>query len=204
MSPTRLLILGAVRIFQPVHGYDVRRELLSWHVEESANIAPGSIYSALKTLHREGLIAGTARSGEDHRPARTEYVLTGEGEKAFAALLRSAWWRVEEPAEPLIPALCLLPHMPRAELIEALRSRIGQLEGRIAEMGFLRGTIRDGATGADGGIPDHVREVLDFQRARLGAELGWARQFLGRLRAGEYRFADEPGVEVHGVRKPLA
>ena len=28
MSSTRLLVLGAVRIFQPVHGYDVRRELL--------------------------------------------------------------------------------------------------------------------------------------------------------------------------------
>jgi hypothetical protein len=26
-STTRLLVLGVVRIFQPVHGYEVRREL---------------------------------------------------------------------------------------------------------------------------------------------------------------------------------
>ena len=56
VSATRLLVLGVVRIMQPVHGYDVRRELLSWGVEESANIKPGSIYSALKVLHKDGLI----------------------------------------------------------------------------------------------------------------------------------------------------
>ncbi|OLB73567.1 MAG: hypothetical protein AUI14_25850 [Actinobacteria bacterium 13_2_20CM_2_71_6] len=35
-----MLILGVVRLFQPVHGYDVRRELLSWHADEWANVAP--------------------------------------------------------------------------------------------------------------------------------------------------------------------
>ena len=53
MSSTRLLVLGVVRIFQPVHGYDVRRELLSWRVDQWANVAPGSIYNALKTLTKE-------------------------------------------------------------------------------------------------------------------------------------------------------
>ena len=33
MSATRLLVLGAIRIMQPVHGYEVRRELVSWRVE---------------------------------------------------------------------------------------------------------------------------------------------------------------------------
>ena len=49
MSVTRLLVLGAVRIFQPAHGYLVRRELLSWRVEEWANVQPGSIYHALRS-----------------------------------------------------------------------------------------------------------------------------------------------------------
>ena len=52
MSSTRLLILGAVRIFQPVHGYFVRRELLTWRVEQWAKINPGSIYNALRTLEQ--------------------------------------------------------------------------------------------------------------------------------------------------------
>ncbi len=41
MSVTRLLVLGAVRIFQPTHGYFVRRELASWQVEEWAHLNPG-------------------------------------------------------------------------------------------------------------------------------------------------------------------
>ena len=56
MSANRLLILGAVRIFQPVHGYFVRRELMSWHADAWANLNPGSIYNALRTLTREGFL----------------------------------------------------------------------------------------------------------------------------------------------------
>jgi hypothetical protein len=50
MSSTRLLVLGAVRILEPVHGCFVRRELLTWRVEQWATINAGSIYNALGTL----------------------------------------------------------------------------------------------------------------------------------------------------------
>jgi len=32
-STTRMMILGLVIWMQPVHGYDVRRELLSWNAD---------------------------------------------------------------------------------------------------------------------------------------------------------------------------
>ena len=57
MSVTRLLVLGAVQIFQPAHGYLVRRELVSWEAERWAHLNPGSIYHALKILTRQGLLA---------------------------------------------------------------------------------------------------------------------------------------------------
>ena len=60
MSATRLLILGAVRIFQPVHGYFIRRE------------RPG-IYNALRTLTRQGMLREVATESSDGRPARTTY-----------------------------------------------------------------------------------------------------------------------------------
>ena len=56
MSATRLLLLGTVRIFQPVHGYFVRRELLSWHAEAWAHLNPGSVYNGLRSLEREGFV----------------------------------------------------------------------------------------------------------------------------------------------------
>ena len=63
MSATRLLLLGTVRIFQPVHGYFVRRELLSWYADAWAHVNPGSVYNGLRSLVREGFIAevGTRR-----------------------------------------------------------------------------------------------------------------------------------------------
>ena len=51
------------------------------------------------------------------------------------------------------------------------------------------GMIRDGANGADGEIPEHVREILDFLSGRTRAEIDWARSFLKRLRDGEYAAA---------------
>src|SRR5690625_7702975 len=54
VAPTRLLVMGAVRTFEPVNGYQIRRELISWNVQEWAHIQPGSIYSALSTLTNKG------------------------------------------------------------------------------------------------------------------------------------------------------
>src|SRR3954452_4149303 len=112
MSATRLLVLGAIRIMQPVHGYEVRRELVSWRLEETTNVKPGSIYGAIRTLEKDGCIAVHAREGGDRRPERTPYVLTDEGEKEFQVLLRESWCTVAWPVEPLIPALCLMSPLP--------------------------------------------------------------------------------------------
>src|ERR1700709_1858251 len=117
MSATRLLVLGAIRIMQPVHGYDVRRELLSWRLEELANVKPGSIYSAIRTLEKDGCIAVHSRESDNDRPDSTTYVLTGECEQQFFVLLRQSWWSVTQSVDPLIPGLCLMPFMPREELV---------------------------------------------------------------------------------------
>src|SRR6476646_9117395 len=105
---------------QPVHGYEVRRELLTWRLEELANVKPGSIYSAIRTLEKDGCMAVDAQESGDRRPERTTYVLTGEGEKEFQLLLRQYWWTVTEAPEPLVPALCLMLFLPREELVAAL------------------------------------------------------------------------------------
>jgi len=193
MSATRLLVLGVIRILQPVHGYDVRRELVSWRMEELSNVKPGSIYSAIRTLERDGCIAVHSRASEDSRPERTTYVMTGEGEQEFQTLLQQTWWNVTMATELLAPALCLMPFMRRDELIAALKSRISQLQATVVSTTFIRDTIRDGATGADGQIPDHVREILDFVSSRTKAEIEWARTLQRRLREGAYRFTGEEG-----------
>lgn len=83
MSATKLLVLGVARMFQPVHGYVVRRELLTWNVDLWANIKPGSIYGALRTLTKEGCLEEVGTESEVGRPARTTYRVTDDGEARF-------------------------------------------------------------------------------------------------------------------------
>src|SRR3546814_4934195 len=51
---TRRLLLGAVALFEPVNGYQIRRELLSWQVDRWAHTNPGSIYHGLSALANLG------------------------------------------------------------------------------------------------------------------------------------------------------
>jgi DNA-binding PadR family transcriptional regulator len=187
MSSTRLLVLGVVRFMQPTYGYDVRRELISWGVEDWANIKPASIYSALRTLEKDGLLRIVPEQPDGSRPARTSYEMTAEGEKEFQLLLRKTWWTVAPTVEPLLPGLTMMTMMPRAELIAAVEGRVGQLRSDLERNRFFFDSIADGATGEDGNIPEHVRELLRFTAAKAKAELDWSRSFLTRLRAGEYQ-----------------
>src|SRR5437773_11825636 len=92
MSATRLLILGVLRCKQPIHGYDVRRELESWQAERWANIAYGSIYFALNKMAEEGLVEVVDPEQAGKGPARTTYAVTPAGEAEFQRLRREDWW----------------------------------------------------------------------------------------------------------------
>ncbi|NVB85448.1 MAG: PadR family transcriptional regulator [Kofleriaceae bacterium] len=180
-STTRLLVLGVVRIFQPVHGYDVRRELISWHAEEWANVAPGSIYNALKSLARDGLleVVGTKQVGG--RPERTAYKLTLKGEHECNELIRDTLWQVRIPADPLIAAISMMSFIDRSELIKALDARAAMIDGMLAHSQIVIDAI-DGVE-----TPEHVREMMRLINARVAAELAWGKAFKQALQAGHYR-----------------
>ncbi|HZN75599.1 MAG TPA: PadR family transcriptional regulator [Micromonosporaceae bacterium] len=180
MSATRLLILGLVRLTQPVHGYDVRRELLSWNADEWANVAPGSIYHALKKLTEEGLLreAGTEQVGA--RPARTMYEITDKGEMVFQELLREFWWEYRQPVDPFLAAFSFLPALPRREAAAALRTRAQQLRSQIA---YLTSGLEEGWVDRD--RPPHVAEVFRLGIVRMEAEAQWCDRVADRVEAKE-------------------
>ncbi len=225
-SSIRLLVLGVVRIFQPVHGYDIRRELLSWHADEWGNIAPGSIYNAIKTLTRESFLAVTGTAQIGARPERTSYRLTEAGEREHTRLLRECWRQVQLPIDPLMPALAFMPMLPRAEVIGYLRDRLAQVERMLAESRWMQENLIGKAAmqpaleghqiprKPDGGIdfdddfkPEHVYETFALMNARIAGELEWSRGFLERLEAGRYQMAEEEGSRRAGstrAKQPAA
>ena len=129
-----MMILGLVQWMQPVHGYDVRRELLSWSADKWANVQPGSIYHALRKLSDEWLLRAVATEQVGARPARTTYEITAKGTEEFETLLRGNWWQLASPADPFMAAFSFLPALPRKEAAAALRNRATQLQAGVEQM----------------------------------------------------------------------
>jgi DNA-binding PadR family transcriptional regulator len=178
-----------VRIFQPAHGYQLRRELLTWNVQEWGNINPGSIYTGLRTLAKHGYLDEIEDDG-GRRPGRTSYKLTTDGETEYFTLLRAALWQVR-PFHPdqMQVALNFLPDLRRDEVVAGLESRITQLEQYANQGPFMERAVIE-----DPGTPDHVVEMVRITQARGLGELEWTRGFLERVRRGAYWFAgEEPG-----------
>lgn len=179
MSATRMMILGLVQWMQPVHGYDVRRELLSWSADKWANIQPGSIYHALRKLADEELLREVATEQVGSRPARTTYEITEKGAEEFTALLRGNWWSIATPPDPFMAAFSFLPAMPRAEAAAALRNRAAQLGAGNEQ---LRAAI-----GADWARskPTFVTWMWELSMERSEAEIRWCGRIAGLIESGE-------------------
>jgi DNA-binding PadR family transcriptional regulator len=198
MSANRLLVLGIVRIFQPVHGYLVRRELLTWHAEQWANLNPGSVYNALRTLTGDGFLEEAGTETRGGRPARTTYRLTGDGEAEFAALLRAALWNVDPfaPAD-LLAAWSFAWTLPREDVVSALDHRAEQ----IAAQRQVNRAMRDDFLN-NPAKPSQIAEHVRLVQARLDGEGTWARDLAKRLRAGEYWFTGEPHPPWEEFERP--
>ena len=193
MSATRLLVLGVVRMYGRAHGYQVRRELLTWSADQWANIGPGSIYHALKKMAQEKLLEEVSTDvdeGEARGPDRTAYQLTPDGETEFQLLLAKSLSEPDESVQGLFrfnAAITFLPGLPRARVISLLGHRITHMRGHRAN---LQDVLEHGN---DWGQPVHVKELYLLWLTNMDATLGWLEGLVSRLEAGEYVMADDPG-----------
>ncbi|MFF7527746.1 PadR family transcriptional regulator [Streptomyces bobili] len=182
MSATRLLVLGVVRGFGRTHGYRVRAELLSWGIDDWANVKPGSIYHALRQLAKDGLLEASEIMDW---PGRVDYSVTPEGDEEFFRLLVDALERPERRDDTLRAGLALMPALSRDRAVAALSRRLGVLEAQRAVLREESGTAR-----AEG-LPPQLAELwrMRMRYADLGVE--WTRDLLERVSSGEYELAGE-------------
>jgi len=179
MSTTRLMILGLVNWMEPVHGYDVRRELLSWNADKWAKIQPGSIYHALKKMTEEGLLEEASTEQVGARPERTTYKITVRGKDAFETMLREQWWEIQTGSDPFTAAFAFLPALPRKEAVAALRHRGRMLTVTVQG---LRDMIATGR--ADIAKPVHVQWMFELWIARAEGEIGWCERVADLIESG--------------------
>ncbi|KKK05451.1 PadR family transcriptional regulator [Micromonospora sp. HK10] len=174
-----MMILGLVRWMQPVHGYDVRRELLSWSADKWANVQPGSIYHALRKLTDEGLLRPVSVEQVGARPARTTYEVTPKGDEEFETLLRAQWWQLNEPTDPFVAAFSFLPAMPRDEAAAALRNRGNLIRAGVESM---RASLD--SDWVRNRKPVHVGWMFELWLARAEAEMAWCERIAERIESG--------------------
>ena len=172
-----MMILGLVQWMQPVHGYDVRRELLSWSADKWANVQPGSIYHALRKLSEEGLLRAVLTEQVGARPARTTYEITEKGAAEFQSLLRNGWWNLTQAADPFMAAFSFLPALSREEAAAALRNRATQL--RAGAQQLEAATVADWADNK----PEFVVWLWERSIALAEAEIAWCERTAERVEA---------------------
>jgi DNA-binding PadR family transcriptional regulator len=194
LSATRLLVLGVVRMYGSAHGYQVRRELLTWSADKWANVAPGSIYHALKKMAQERLlteVTETTTESEPQGPDRTAYRLTADGETEFQTLLAKYLAESDDSAQAsyrLAAAITFLTALPRAKALTLLRHRLAQLEGQRCGARSLLDT------GTDLGHPAHVTELYRLWVTTMNGQHEWLSALVAKLAGGEYLMADDEGA----------
>lgn len=180
---TRILVLGAVSLFQPVNGYQVLRELKSWSVEDWAEVRAGSIYSMLNSLCKQGLLVRHDLAEEDRAVA--VYELSEAGREEFPDLVR----RALDGAAGLNQVMfqvgwSFAPALPRSDVLTAMRRRLGSVAER-------RDALEVKITNDE--LPSHVRYGLGLDHRLAEAEHDWLAELVQLLEGGFLYFAGESG-----------
>lgn len=194
---TRMLVLGVVRIFGPANGYQLRRELLSWDVENWAHLNPGSIYSMLGTLEKDGSVdRHDLVMDEGGRPVAV-YTITDRGTVDHDRMLLEAIETVPDPGDalPLRVAVNFAPLLARDRYQQAL-------DARAAAFGLAADAIRSKQLHLEGRVPPHVLSELGLEEALVRAQLGWLIEHAAEVRAGAMHFVDDARPNDWGWTPP--
>lgn len=188
-AAARILVLGVVHVRGQAHGYQVRRELLGWRADTWAKIAPGSIYQALRTLSKHGLLEPVGTEAGERGPERTVYRMTPDGETEFFHLLRVAITDPGAGPESLNAAFAFLNLLTRAELPDLFGYRVRELRARLTTTG-----PDEGSPLIKKGTPPQIADLGRLYGAQLQAEIEWSLGMLDKIRDGAYWFAEDSTV----------
>ncbi|KRC53009.1 MULTISPECIES: PadR family transcriptional regulator [unclassified Nocardioides] len=196
---TRMLLLGAVALFEPVNGYQIRRELLSWSVDDWANLQPGSIYNGLATLTRQGRLV--RHDLEDGGREVAVYELTESGRAELERLVTAGLEDVGVvDRKGFSAAFGLLPLVPHEHALRSLVRRRVALEQLVARLADPGGPAE---------APPHALRGVVLWLDLAVAELAWLRETIELMKSGSLRLdsstwvppADDPGWQMNADRE---
>jgi DNA-binding PadR family transcriptional regulator len=170
---------------RPMHPYEMYQLLIQRSEDRIVKVRPGSLYHSVDRLARAGLLRATGTEREGNRPERTTYEITEAGQLALGERISEMLGTPtnEYPEFPL--AIGEAHNLPRATVIQLLRSRLNLLG---ADLAFTEGGLRDLK---ERGIERRFWLNVEYTKALIEVEIEWLLQLIDDLETGALRWLDD-------------
>lgn len=166
MGNVRLLVLGMLDGWGPMHGHQIRRQAISMQVERWGDVSVGSLYGALHRLEAEALIEAVRTEREGNMPSRTVFAITAAGRVQLSTLLDRHLRTVSLGADGFDVALSACTAPVLGELAGILVERRASLRRFRRELGERRTALR-----ASGRLSVRGAAIFRHWERRIDAEL---------------------------------
>ncbi|MFI7217351.1 PadR family transcriptional regulator [Micromonospora maritima] len=162
LTPAELTVLGLV-VERPQHGYDLERVIEQRGIRQWTDIGFSSIYYLLAKLERRGLL----HVPEAPTAARSRRVFhpTDEGRRVAAHTTLAFIAEARPHPQPLLVGVANLAMLTPQQYAQALRTRLTQLDARIAAVRAAQDAQRS--------LPHAAREVFSYSLSLMQAERQW-------------------------------
>ncbi len=161
---SRLLVLWLLAE-RSSYGYEIKKSLTDVGMAFWFALEDASIYSALRTLVRNGYAVEVGIEQDPGRPQRTRYAITPAGRRHYQELLQSAASTVLLPVSGVDVVLAAQGDLSESELGNALETR------KTGLLALLAGIDRERAA-----CPHPA--IADRNHAIARAELRWLEDFV--------------------------
>ena len=165
-----LYILGLVRRFGPLHGYQIKK-LVNEELADFTRIKLPTIYYHLQRMEAEGLLnAGNEK--DSSRPERRVYAMTAKGEEAFEADLAGLLRMEYGPSFASDALFYFADSTDDGDIAAALEAHARGMEASLAALDAHE------AVAAEHLPPESRRMasiIFDHHRRHYAAETEWAR-----------------------------
>jgi DNA-binding PadR family transcriptional regulator len=160
---------------EPMHPYELGRNLRDHGDDRSIRYNHGSLYMVVQQLARAGFITEQATSRAGQRPERTIYALTDSGRGELDEWLRELVEQPQHEYPAFVAALAFIAALPPDEVVPLLRHRLSLLAGQRA---VASGLIKDSAAR---GVPGIFLIEEEYRLAMLDAETAFVGRLLDRI-----------------------
>jgi len=126
----KLMVLGVLMEGEK-HPYEIQQIVKERDMDRYIKFQKGSLYYAVEQLEKKGLIEVAGTVSDSKRPDRTVYRITEAGRGEFQDLLIKQYVNMDYFYDPIFAALAFSLHGDRAEILQALKTRVQDQEIRV-------------------------------------------------------------------------